>query len=48
MTLMTFFGQQLHKDVSDKQAPYKEDINVRSVSSTWINNDLKLKMNRNF
>ena len=36
---------QLFRGVSDSHAPLKE-IKVRSVSSPWINNTIRLKMNR--
>ena len=38
---------QLFKGVCDIHAPLKE-IKVRSVSSPWINNSIRLKMNRRF
>ena len=38
---------QLFRGVCDSHAPLKE-IKVRSVSSPWINNTIRLKMNRRF
>lgn len=38
---------QLFRGVCDSHAPLKE-IRVRSVSSPWINNTIRLKMNRRF
>ena len=37
----------LFNDVCNVHAPYKE-VKVRSVSSPWINSEIKIKMNRHF
>ena len=38
---------QLFRGVCDSHAPLKE-IKVRSISSPWINNNIRLKMNHRF
>jgi hypothetical protein len=39
--------EKLFNDVCDSHAPYR-DIKIRSISSPWINNEIKQKMNRRF
>jgi len=39
--------EQLFNGVCDANAPYK-DVKVRSISAPWINNIIRLKMNRRF